>query len=138
MPEYTVRCANCGDQALVVPMSVAAEYMPCPVCQRARPQVFNVPQFTEDRTRLWKGPLGTGYSFALGRNMPDSRKERDRVARERGVEFCSLAELRADNKEAAQALDYKAHVDAGGARDERPIDPAPVWQDRPAWARELT
>jgi hypothetical protein len=64
--------------------------------------------------------------------MPRSRQERDRLAKEKGVEFCTVAELRADNREAADALDYRKHVDEGGARDD-PKPPATdhVWKERP-------
>ena len=132
MPTYVLRCANCGDRDVSARMKDAQHYMPCPGCGRPRPQVFFAPQFTEDRLAQWKGPMGNGWSHALGAPMPTSRQERDRLAREKGVEFCSVAELRADNKEAADALDYKAHVDAGGARnDPTPNVAADVWKERP-------
>ncbi len=121
MPIYVLRCPNCGDREIVARMSEAAHYMPCPGCGRPRPQVFHAPQFTEDRLAQWKGPQGNGWSTALGAPMPSSRAERDRLAKERGVEFCTVADLRADNREAADALDYTAHVNAGGERN----DPKP-------------
>lgn len=121
-----------------MPMSQGAEFMPCPVCTRLRPQVFHAPNFTEDRTRLWKGPMGNGYSTALGEYMPQSRRERDALAKKKGIEFCNLAELQADNKEAADAIAYKTYVDAGGARDERPEPVAAPWQATPSWAKDLT
>lgn len=116
-------------------MSDAAEFMPCPVCHRPRPQVIGIPYFVEDRLRFWKGPLGNGYSHALGEQMPGTRAERDRLARAKGVEFCSRDELLRDNKEAAEAVAYKAHVDAGGSRE--PWSPGDIsaFQEKPAWAK---
>ncbi len=134
---YDIRCANCGDQEVIVPMSEASACMPCPLCARPRPQVFSVPNFTEDRTRFWKGPMGNGYSTALGEYMPESKRERDALAKKKGVEFCSLAELTSDNKEAQAALEYHAHVQAGGAREERPVTTAAPWQATPSWAKDL-
>ena len=137
MPTYVVKCGNCGPQETVARMSEAAEFMACPVCRRPRPQVFHVPQFTEDRTHMWKGPMGNGYSFALGEQMPDSRQARDRLARQKGVEFCSRDELLRDNKEAAEAVAYKAYVDSGGSRDvANPVDTS-AFQAKPAWAKDL-
>lgn len=138
MPTYEIVCANCGNQDLVAPMREAASLMPCPICHRPRPQVFHPPQFTEDRTRFWKGPMGNGYSTALGERMPDSRSARDRRAKEKGIEFCSLAELRADNKEAAEAIDYHAQVQAGGPREDPRTPAAPVWREKPSWAEGVT
>lgn len=137
MPKYDVVCPNCGVQEIVARMSEAAAQMPCPVCQRPRPQIFHVPQFQEDRTRLWKGPLQNGWSTALGEYMPQSRSERDKLAKKKGVEFCSLAELKADNKEAREAIEYTAEVAAGGKRDEPQPAPANVWQSAPSWAKDL-
>ncbi len=132
MPTYVTRCPNCGDREQTARMKDAAAKMPCPQCARPRPQVYFAPFFVEDRLAQWKGPLGNGWSNALGAPMPSSRAERDRLAREKGVEFCSVAELRADNREAADALDYHAHVQAGGARnDPKPDLHSPAWKEAP-------
>jgi hypothetical protein len=138
VPTYALKCPTCGDQEIVARMKDAAQYMPCPLCDRPRPQVFFPPNVQEDRLRMWKGPLGNGYSHALGERMPDSRAERDRLARKKGVEFVGKAEFLAENKEAAQAVEYRRHVTEGGKRDE-PAGPAPadVWQDKPDWAKTL-
>lgn len=137
MPTYAIRCQNCGPQEIVAPMSEGAALMPCPVCQRARPQVFSPPMFVEDRLRFWKGPMGNGFSTALGERMPDSKTERDRIAKVKGIEFCSRDELLADNREAADAVAYHADVQSGGSRvDWTPPDTS-VFQSTPDWAKPL-
>ncbi len=120
MPTYVIHCQNCGKQETVERISLS-KYASCPVCQRPRAKVPQVFQFTEDRLRMWSGPLGNGYSTALGERMPDTRAERDRLARKKGVEFITKSELVATNKEAAEALAYKAEVDSG--LPHRPIGP---------------
>lgn len=131
MPVYVVACANCGPQEMVARMSEAAAEMACPVCNRPRPQVFFPPNFTEDRLRMWKGPLGNRWSHALGDYMPDSRGDRDKMAKAKGVEFCSVTDLRRDSKEADEALSYRAHVDSGGKRDDPKPAPAANWKHGP-------
>lgn len=132
MAIYQIECPNCGPQEIVAKMSDGAAFMPCPSCERARPQIFSAPYFTEDRLRMWKGPMGNKWSHALGAPMPETRAERDRMAARKGVEFTSLKELRRDSKEADEALTYRAHVDAGGSRvDSAPAGPAPEWKSAP-------
>lgn len=100
-------------------------------------QIFHPPQFTQDSCRLWRGVNGTRFSHALGAEMPDTRQARDRLAREKGVEFVGKREFLASNKEAAAAVEYHAHVATGGAREE-PRATAPAnWQTKPAWAKGL-
>jgi len=120
MPTYVVRCQVCGERETIERISFSP-YADCPVCQRPRPKVPQVPQFQEDRLRMWKGPLGNGWSTALGAPMPETREGRDRLAARKGVEFISPAELVASNKEAAEAIAYKAEVDSGVPH--RPIGP---------------
>ncbi len=137
MPTYVLRCVNCGDQETVARMSEAAEKMPCPICQRERPQVFHAPQFQEDRLRMWTGPMGNGYSHALGEQMPSSRSERDRIAKAKGVEFCSKAELLADSAEARDAVAYHADVRAGAKPEPvKPVDQS-LFRSTPEWAKPL-
>ena len=136
MPRYDIVCPNCGTQETVARMSTAS-HLDCPVCERPRPKAIVLFQHTEDRTHMWKGPLGNGYSFALGERMPDSRSERDRLARKKGVEFCTRAELLADNKEAAEAVAYRKHVDQGGERLEQPAADTTAFVEKPAWAERL-
>lgn len=139
MPLYEIACVTCGTQEVVARMSDAGEFMACPICQRPRPQVFRfgAHTFTEDRLRLWKGPLGTGYSNALGAPMPATRAQRDRVARERGVEFCSREDFLASNQEAAEAVEYAAHVHSGGAREDARPAASADWKSSPTWPEGL-
>jgi hypothetical protein len=132
MPLYEITCPNCGPRDIVASIKEAKATMPCDVCEATSPQVFHPPRFVEDRLRFWKGPMGTRYSTALGCEMPNSRGERDRVAKERGVEFITLKEHLAENKEAAEAVAYKKHVDEGGDRClDKPTLPADVWKPAP-------
>lgn len=137
MPLYDVHCANCGLQEAWAPMSTS-DTAPCPVCGRERPKAITLPNFTEDRLRFWKGPLGNGYSTALGAPMPGSRAERDRMARAKGVEFVSVAEHLAENRDAAEAVAYAEHVKTGGERflDKPPAETA-AFIPKPAWAKDL-
>lgn len=137
MPTYVTRCLVCGDLEQVARIKDAAQFMPCPICGGLRPQVMHAPQFVEDRVRLWRGANGDRYSYALGAEMPDSRQARDRMAREKGVEFIGKADFLASNPEAKAAVEYKAHVDSGGAREESKPLPAPNWQAKPKWAEGL-
>ncbi len=141
MPLYDLACANCGKQETFARMNDASRennLLPCPVCDRPRPKLISMPQFQEDRTRFFRGALGNGYSHALGQQMPDSRSERDRVAKQKGVEFIGLSEHLAENKEAAEAVAYRKHVDAGGERVEQPAPGvAPNFVAKPAWAKGL-
>ncbi len=137
MPIYALKCPVCGPQEVVARMSEGAAFMDCPVCQRPRPQVFHPPQFTEDRVRFFKGALGNGYSFALGAQMPESRTERDRLAKEKGVEFTTKAELVADSREAADALAYRDHVSTGGKPEQWSAPDTSHFQPTPDWAKPL-
>ncbi|GAC1407112.1 MAG: hypothetical protein NVSMB64_13560 [Candidatus Velthaea sp.] len=72
-------------------------------CVQTAVRVFTPPQFTEDRTRFWNnGRDRTRYSAALGMTMPDSRAERDRVCKEKGIEFVTRREVPADWKAAVE------------------------------------
>lgn len=100
-------------------------------------QVFHPPHFSEDRCRLWRGPTGSRFSYALGAEMPESRQARDKLAKEKGVEFVGKQEFLASNKEAAEAVEYTAHVNSGGRRDDPVAPVAPAWKPKPEWAKEL-
>lgn len=138
MPFYDVQCESCGVQEAYARMS-SSDYADCPVCGRPRVKRISLPNFTEDRLRFWKGPLGNGYSHALGAQMPETRTERDRLARAKGVEFVGRSEFLAENKEAAEAVAYKNHVASGGARDseERAAPSTSSFVPTPDWAKGL-
>jgi putative FmdB family regulatory protein len=131
MPTYVIHCQVCGEQETVERIS-RSQYADCPVCQRPRVKIPQVIQFTEDRLRMWSGPLGNGFSTALGEKMPDTRAGRDRLAAKKGLEFITKSELVASNKEAAEAIAYKADVDRGlphqpiGAGDTSAFKPPPT------------
>lgn len=133
---YDVMCITCGKQEAIAPMSVS-DYAECPVCERPRPKAISLFQFTEDRLRLWSGPMGNGYSTALGEQMPATRSERDRLAKKKGVEFVSKAELLADSHEARDAVQYTEHVRSGGRPDAwSPVDTS-HFKPTPDWAKPL-
>lgn len=139
MPLYPVQCPNCGPQEVFARMSVArnADMFDCPVCERPRPRGLVLFQFTEDKLRLWKGPMGNGWSTALGAPMPGSIAERDRMAAAKGVEFCGEREFLASNPEAAEAVSYSRHVASGGYHEPvLPADTSP-FIEQPAWADPL-
>ena len=82
----------------------ASDLLDCPVCARARPRTIVLFNHSEDRTHMWKGPMGNGYSTALGERMPATRAERDALALKKGVEFIGKSEFLASNPEAAEAV----------------------------------
>lgn len=135
MPRYDVRCVQHGLHEIVASIKTAAEFMPCGECGLPSRQVFSPPCIVEDRLRFWKGPMGNGYSHALGAQMPETRAGRDRLAAEKGVEFCTIGELKADDKEIASAIDYRKDVDTGGKKiPMKEAIPASAWKDKPAWS----
>lgn len=139
MPLYPIVCPNCGEQEVFARMSAArvADTFDCPVCTRARPRGVVEFRFVEDKLRFWKGPLGNGWSTALGAPMPGSIAERDRMAEAKGVEFCGEREFLASNPEAAEAVDYRKYVDSGGKHESvLPADTSP-FISKPAWANDL-
>lgn len=98
-------------------MSAPPRFRRCAQCQRWSQRVFSVPQFTQDNTRLFRnGVDGTRHSHALGKEMPDSRKEYYRELEAKGCEPCSpqtMPQAWKDN------VAYKKHVESGGERDRR-------------------
>src|SRR6185312_2138424 len=98
-------------------MSEADWFMACGECGRLSPRMVESFQFQQDNLRLYTDGQGGRYSHALGQDMPESRQARDRAAEAKGVEFVTKAEFLADNREAADALAYREHVDAGGERE---------------------
>ncbi len=68
----------------------------CPTHQETAPRVFDVPHFVEDRLRFYQAganaPSGR-WSYALGQEMPETRAERDRLCREKGIEMVTKAEM---------------------------------------------
>jgi putative FmdB family regulatory protein len=136
VPLYDVNCQICGVQETFARMSTAT-FLECPRCGGLRPKGITLPHFTEDRLRFWKGPMGNGYSHALGAQMPETRTERDRLAREKGVEFVGRTEFLAENKEAAEAVGYAQHVKSGGTRDEQAPAPTSSFVPTPDWAKGL-
>lgn len=124
MPFYDVACPEHGVLEVYCRASAAASEMPCPVCNAPSPQVFHAFAFQEDRTRFWRGPSGSRYSYALGENMPETRGERDRLCREKGIEFVGKREMPDTWK---RAVEYRQHVDTGGER----LDPKVVAPKEP-------
>jgi hypothetical protein len=68
-----------------------------------------MPQFCEDRLRMHPA----NWSWSVGAPMPQSRQERRRIEKEKGIEFVAPHEFPETWK---QATDYKKHVDSGGDR----------------------
>lgn len=132
MPLYDYRCINCGAEWTEFrKMSDACDHSTsgrrgegCPQVAFGQPHVGkrvysprNVFRFTEDRLRMWKGPMGNGFSTALGCQMPDNRADLARLEKEKGVEFVSPGSMPGEWQE---AVEYRKHVDEGGERLEDP------------------
>lgn len=133
MPLYEYKCVNCGvvwdefHSMKDVPEAVV-RYEKCepatghgsmtaPHVGKRHYSPRSIPNFTEDRLRFWKGPLGNGYSTALGAPMPDNRADLARMEREKGIEFLSPSSI---PREWEDAVAYRKHVDEGGERLEDP------------------
>jgi hypothetical protein len=92
-------------------------------------RVFDVPHFVEDRLRFAKASPhapSERWSYALGREMPETRQERRRIEKERGIEFVTKADVYND-PETRKSLDYVAHLRSGGA----PIPPKELDPPKP-------
>lgn len=118
MPLYTILCPTHGTEVVGASMSEAGWSMLCPKCSTMCPRMVESFQFAQDNLRLYEDGAGGKFSHALGTDMPESRKQRDRMAKAKGVEFTTKAEFLADNPQAAEAVAYREHVDAGGERFE--------------------
>lgn len=76
-----------------------------------------LPQFQADRLALWRNPrTGDRYSYALGAQMPESRKERDILAKSKGFEWCSPSENASPEHAAANA--YHQAVSQGASHEQ--------------------
>ena len=77
--------------------------------------------------------LFNSYYEAIGQ-----RQARDRRAREKGIEFITKDEHLRENKEAAEAVAYRKHVDSGGDRAlDKPPAPTDGFKPKPDWAKAL-
>lgn len=130
---FEFRCRACGTlHAQTYGIGKAPSAIRCQ-CQEVADRHFsasNVFQWTEDRTRFFQGARGDGWSYALGEYMPESRAERDRLAKKKGVEFISgVHEL---GKDAQDAVAYGKEVKAGMKPDawEAP-DTSAAWKPGP-------
>lgn len=129
MPLYDYRCIHCGERWTEFrQMKDAGDRSDGPTICFGRDlanhdgkRVYSaatIPNFTEDRLRLWRNTAQGGrFSNALGCDMPETRKELERLAQEKGIEFVSPSAMPDEWKE---AVEYKAHVDSGGERLEDP------------------
>lgn len=126
MPMYGFECTSCGREFdYYARMSEIAHASPgCPYCHGTSRRIFSVPQYSEDRTRFFRGATGTRYSHMLGQDMPESRSEFHRICEQKGIEPVSRASIPSHWKEAAS---YARHVRDGGER----VDPASVVPKEP-------
>jgi hypothetical protein len=107
-----MRCQVCGD--IEITRSIhegVAEIEPCPHDGYVAKRIWEAPYAQEDRLRMWRNQYGTRHSFALGEEMPESRRDLRRIERQRGIEFTS--ELTPQER---TIMDYRKHVDTGGER----------------------
>lgn len=121
MPLYEYKCAYGHVFEVFSSMNSVQSTAPCPAHVAMGERHFSargIANFTEDRLRLWSNPQQGGrFSNALGCDMPETRKDLERLAAEKGIEFVSPSSMPDEWKE---AVEYKAHVDSGGERLEDP------------------
>lgn len=116
MARYGYNCVQHGETEVNVPIGTAPPVMPCETCGRTSERIFTVPHFTEDRSRFWRGKDGTRYSSALGCELPDSRREIERLARAKHVEL-DAHEL----PHVKRAAEAGAAIRAGELRDGKEV-----------------
>lgn len=110
--EYRCKCGKLFEQSHAVGEAPSAAISPC--CGEYSARHFTPFQFSEDRTRFYRNPKdGSKHSNALGEDMPDSKKERDRILRQKGIELMTRFDTPAHVQRAA---DYGAHIRTGGER----------------------
>lgn len=121
MPLYEYKCPHGHTFEIFSGMSSVRSEEPCPdhvAVARRHFSPRSIANFSEDRLRLWRNTQQGGrYSNALGCEMPETRKELERLAQEKGIEFVSPASMPSEWQE---AVDYRKHVDEGGERLEDP------------------
>jgi hypothetical protein len=96
---YGYDCPAGHEVILDATMRRAPDQIVCLEHDADAPRRFEPPQFTEDRLhfrRTGPGAPAENWSWTLGGPMPTSRAERKRVERERGIEFVTPSEARAD------------------------------------------
>jgi hypothetical protein len=96
-----------GEVEETFPIGHAPDSVPCWCGSEAR-RVFEAPHFVEDRRRFVKGSRNApaeNWSWSLGTRMPESRQEMRRVEKERGIEFVTPAEARADAQRLREGKD---------------------------------
>ena len=84
---------------------------PCPNCGYAARRIYGNVYFQEDRLRMRKthGTPTDNWSFALHGPMPETRSERRRIEKEKGISFDTTL---TENEK--RIMDYRRHVDETG------------------------
>jgi hypothetical protein len=129
---FPYRCPNHGEFEMNHRVGEAPSADYCPDCLNESPRIFTAPLFQEDRVRFYRRNDGTRYSSALGEDMPDSRRDAERLAKSKGIEFMTRDEVPSYLK---FAKEYGAHLKRGGERLDNgvaaqlmspPSEPAPT------------
>jgi len=98
-------------------MGTAPGATPCGSCHRMAQRVIGDFQFTEDRTRFFRNAVdGTRFSYSLGQEYPDSRRDRDALFSEKG---CEPVTRGTEPTYLRENREYLAHLQSGGDRDRR-------------------
>jgi hypothetical protein len=114
MARYDFVCRIDGRFEVSLPMCGAIEAA-CPTCGAQAKRIYTLPQFTQDTLRLWRNHIdGSRFSYTLGQEMPETRRDLERLYIQKGWEPVSKATMPEEWKENAE---YRAQVDAGGQRE---------------------
>lgn len=115
MPKYLYSCPIDGEVELLHGMAEVASHKPCPKCGQNSARIFTVPQYNPDNQRFFRNPVnGSRYSFHLGREMPESRREYVKLCDSMGIEPVTAKSMPEPWK---QDQEYLQSVRSGGARD---------------------
>jgi hypothetical protein len=129
MAVYAFECSEHGEFDHHGSMKAPPTLAPCPRCSRVGMRVFTVPQFSEDRARLWRsGVDGSRFSYSLGRSMPDDRNGVRSAFDAIGAEPVTRKTM---PKAWKQDQAYRKHVLETGQRIEREEKGPPVSERKP-------
>ncbi len=140
MSRYGYACPAGHEVVIDATMRRAPDQVVCLAHDADAPRIFEPPQFTEDRLhfrRTTPGAPSENWSWTLGAPMPTSRAERKRIERERGIEFVTPAEARADAQKLREGKNLweppklekgwlAKEVRKRGIRFDRSVSPAPL------------
>lgn len=120
MAQYAFACASRHETIVCATMGEAPSRIFCE-CGRVANRVYGF-HFQEDRTRMFKNPVdGTTFSYSLGEQMPDNRRDYHRLLEKHNCEPVTRGTMPAQWKADQELLEHVKH----GGKYEPPPKPKP-------------